>query len=487
MSLEDDSLIRPMTNPEDHIFNPEIQSISADPNSLLHFVGIAGAGMSALADYRLQAGGRVSGSDRFFDQGNMGQEMDRLKNAGATILPQDGRGLDNVDLVVASTAVEAQIPDLVRAKELGIPMAHRAELLAAHVASRPTIAIAGTSGKSTVVGMTFAALRGAGLDPGTITGGELNQLRSESWRGNGYHGTGPLVVEADESDKSLIRYAPQVAVVLNLHKDHDEVDAIRPVFRQFCSQSTDRIVVSEDANLRGLRPEALVFGLGEESSFRATAYTADRNGCTFKVEGVQVRVPMPGKHNMLNALAAMAVAKTLDCDLKVAAQGLALFSGVSRRFDVLGTKNGIEVIDDFAHNPAKIEAAMVAAKSRGKRLFAIFQPHGFAPTKFMRHDYVRAAQSALGPNDRLCLLEIFYAGGTVTKDISAADLCRDMEAAQVQADFFLHRTDLIAELARATVTGDTILLMGARDPSLGAFAQDVFAAIGTDYDQCAKT
>ncbi|MFT7619469.1 MAG: UDP-N-acetylmuramate-alanine ligase, partial [Planctomycetota bacterium] len=172
MSAEDDSLVALMKHFDDALSVDQLVAICRRSDALLHFVGIAGAGMSALADFRLQAGGRVSGSDRFFDQGNLLTEKGRLQRLGANILRQNGENLENVDLMVASTAVEAQIPDLIRAQELGIPVVHRAQLLAAHVSSRPTIAIAGTSGKSTVVGMTFSALRGAGLDPGVITGGE---------------------------------------------------------------------------------------------------------------------------------------------------------------------------------------------------------------------------------------------------------------------------------------------------------------------------
>ncbi len=466
-----------MDSPQDTISLDGITQILTNPRARLHFVGIAGAGMSALADYRLQGEGRVSGSDRFFDQGTFQEEKTRFQKAGATILPQDGRGLDDVDLIIASTAVEAQIPDLLAAKKLGIPVAHRAQLLAAHVASRPTVAIAGTSGKSTVVAMTFAALAGAGVDPGTITGGELLELQGGLWRGNGFCGTGPLVVEADESDRSLIRYSPQVAMVLNLHRDHGALEAMLPVFAQFCGQSTRDVIVAEDENLASLRPGALVFGVGPQANFRATHITSDLEGSSFEVEGISVRVPMPGHHNMLNAVAAMAAGKVLGVDLELAAQGISQFRGVSRRFQLLGSKSGIEVIDDFAHNPSKIHAAMTAAKSRGKRLFAVFQPHGFGPTKYMRHDYADAAQAVLGPDDQMMLLEIFYAGGTVTKDISSGDLCQDFLDRGVNASFFRQRSHLIAALVNATLEGDTIVVMGARDPSLAAFAQDIFAAL----------
>ena len=186
--------------------DPEIAALVDRPESRLHFVGIAGAGMSALAEYRVLGRGRASGSDRFFDQGRMEEEAERLRALGITVWPQGGEGVEEADLVIASGAVEAAVPDLARARALGRPVLHRSELLAHEVSRRGAIAITGTSGKSTVTGFVWSALAAAGLDPALITGGELLQIRGGNRRGNAAQGKGPLVVEADESDGSCRRY-----------------------------------------------------------------------------------------------------------------------------------------------------------------------------------------------------------------------------------------------------------------------------------------
>lgn len=454
-----------------------LQDLVADPSARVHFVGIAGSGMSALADYRLLAGGRVSGSDRFFDQGRELTEAARLRALGATLHPQDGRGAEEADLLVASTAVEARIPDLQRALELGRPLAHRADWLAAHLVDRPSIAIAGTSGKSTTVGMCFAALRAAGLDPGLITGGDLNEIRSERVRGNGWYGRGPLVIEADESDKSLVRYHPGLGLVLNLHLDHDEPAAILPVFRRFLDQCRGPRLIAEDEELAALRPGAEIFGLGPDADHRAEAIVEGRDGSCFRYRGHPIELPIPGRHNLLNALAALAIAGRAGADLELAAAGLARYRGVARRFEILGRPRGIEVIDDYAHNPAKIEAALRTARARGDRLIAVFQPHGFGPTRFMRQDYVAAIQRVLRPEDQFWFLEIFYAGGTVTRDISARELAEELQTLGVQGRFAAERADLVAALRAEARPGDTILIMGARDPSLPLLGRSLIAAL----------
>ena len=440
----------------------------------LHFVGIAGSGMSALADYRLLRGGQVSGSDRFFDQGRLADERRRLESLGAKIVPQDGLGIDQADLVIASTAVEAQIPDLLRARELAIPVVHRADLLAAHISQRTTLAIAGSSGKSTVVGMTFAALRAAQQDPGVITGGDLKELKSATHRGNGWYGSGPLVVEADESDKSLVKYRPTIGLVLNLHKDHDEPENILPVFEEFRRNSQTAFVVGEDANLESLRDQALVFGLGPEAEFRARQVTGTKTGSQFEVEGVVVEVPLPGHHNLLNALAAMAISKAACIPLAKAARGIAAYRGVARRYEILGRRGAIEIVDDYAHNPAKVAAALATARDRCQRLHAVFQPHGFGPTKFMRKEYVANIKATLRPGDRIHFLEIFYAGGTVTQDLSSVELVEDLQRLGVDARFAADRRELQDLIVSEAQAGDCVLVMGARDPGLQEVARGVF-------------
>jgi UDP-N-acetylmuramate-alanine ligase len=455
----------------------------ADPRARVHFVGVAGAGMSALAHYRALGGAACSGSDRDFDRGLLAEERARCARLRVAVFPQDGSGVDGAALVVASTAVEAAIPDLARARALGVPIAHRSEWLAALVRARRTVAIGGTSGKSTVVAMTFEALRGAGADPGVVTGGDLRALQDDGLRGNAAAGSGPLVVEADESDKSLVRYAAEVAVVLNLQRDHDEIPETAKAFAEFLANARGARLLGEDAELGRFRTRgALTFGRGPACDFRAESVELLREGATFRFvepggRSTPVRLPVPGLHNVDNATAALAAVALAGADVARAAAALAGFRGVARRFEVVGRPRGAEVIDDFAHNPAKIAAALAAARLRGGRLFAFFQPHGYGPTRFLRADLVAALAEGVRPGDRVLLGEIYFAGGTATKDVSSADLVADLRARGVDATYLADRAQIVAALRDDLRPGDVVLLMGARDPSLGDFARDVAARL----------
>jgi len=448
----------------------------------LHFAGVAGSGMSALAQFVAMKGGRASGSDRSFDRGQRPADRARLEGLGITISPQDGSGLagDCAGLVV-STAVEAEVPDVAEARRRGVPVLHRSELLAHLVARHRTVAITGTSGKSSTVAMAFEILRGAGRDPSVITGGELASLQREGLWGNAWAGASDLlVIEADESDGSVVRYHPAVGVLLNLQKDHKEVEAVAAMFRAFRAQVREACVVGEAEDLREFAGGAEVVGFGPEASLRAEELVLDPEGSSFRVGEVPFRLAVPGRHNVENALAAIAACRALGVPLAAMAAPLASFQGVARRFQVLGTRGGITVVDDFGHNPAKVAASLRTAHLRvaatGGRVLAVFQPHGFGPLKFLRADFVDAFAAELAPGDRLWLLEVFYAGGTVTRDISSADVVADLVARGVAAEMAPTREGLVACLAVEARPGDLILIMGARDPSLTDLARTLLEA-----------
>lgn len=439
----------------------------------IHFVGIAGTGMSALAQHRALGGLPTSGSDRALDEGAIDDERGRLSAIGVTLHPQDGSGVAGAAQVVASTAIEAAIPDLAEARDLGIPIVHRADVLAGLLGAGPSVAIAGTSGKSTVTGMAFTILDEAGRDPGLVTGGDLISLRARGLRGNAWRGAGPLVAEADESDGTLIKHSPLVGVVLNLHRDHMEPERVMEQFRTFTRQTRQRTVVADDSELALLRDGALTFGFGPDAEIRGTDLTADGPGSQFSVGGTTVRVPLPGAHNASNALAAIAVGLTMDVDVASAARAIEGFRGVARRFEVVGERGGVTVVDDFAHNPTKIAATLRAARSRSDRVLAVFQPHGFAPARFMREELGQTVPAVLGPDDRIWISEIHYAGGTASRDISSRDLADDLRAAGVDATYLADRDawpQLVSDLARP---GDLVLIMGARDPGLAELARRV--------------
>jgi UDP-N-acetylmuramate--L-alanine ligase len=452
-----------------------------------HYVGLGGSGMSALAQFQVMGGGRASGSDRAFDRGERGEGRGQLERLGITIHPQDGSGVgaDCVALVV-STAVEEHIPDVVAARARRLPVVHRAELLAHFVAGFRTVAVAGTSGKSTVVAMVFEILRACGRRPSVITGGDLVVLQREGLWGNAFHGGSDLlVVEADESDGSLVRYRPAIGVVLNLQRDHKEMAEVATMFATLREQTRDAFVVGEDENLAALAEGAMVFGFGPRAAVRGEDVRLAPDGSEFTVRGVRFHLPVPGRHNVENALAAIAAGERLGLELGEMASALERFMGVGRRFQSLGSARGVEVVDDFAHNPAKLAAALTTAQARaeagsaGGRVLAIYQPHGYGPTRFLRRDFVETFASRLRARDRLWMLEIYYAGGTATRDFSAADIVAEIAAAGATAEFAASRPELVQRVAREARAGDLVLVMGARDPSLTDLARQILAALAT--------
>lgn len=445
-----------------------------------HYAGIGGSGMSALAQFQAMKRGAASGSDRSFDHGERPAARAQLERLGIRIYVQDGSGLedrrDPPAALVVSTAVEEQVPDFAAARARGIPVVHRSELLAHFVATHRTLAVAGTSGKSTVVAMIFEILRGAGRDPSVITGGDLVALQREGLWGNAWAGrSNLLVVEADESDGSLVRYEPAVGVVLNLQRDHREMDEVAAMFATFAARTRETVVVGE-----GLAPSfsgATLFGTGPNATARGENVELFPDDSRFEVGGVRFALPVPGRHNVENALAAIAACRAVDVPLPAMVGPLASFQGVGRRFQSLGRTGGVEVIDDFAHNPAKVEAAIATAHRRSRRVLAVYQPHGYGPTRFLRSDFVRSFSTALACGDRLWMLEIFYAGGTAQRDFSSADIVAEIATLGTRAEFAPSREWLVGRIALEAREGDLVLVMGARDPSLTDFARRLVAAL----------
>ena len=459
---------------------PEARTIP-DPRGAgrFHYAGLGGAGMSALAQFQVMTGGRASGSDRAFDHGEREGLRAQLERLGIDVLPQDGSGLgsDCVALVV-STAVEDSIPDVAAARAKGIPIIHRSELLAYFVAQHRSIAVTGTSGKSTVAAMIFAILSGAGRDPSVITGADLPELEAQGLPGNAFAGdTDLLVVEADESDGSLVRYAPAIGVVLNLQRDHKEMTEVAAMFATLRARAREALVVGDAENLDPFAGGAIRFGFGARADIRGEDVELGPASSRFRVGAGVFTLPVPGAHNVANALAAIATCRILGVALEEMVSPLASFRGIGRRFQTVGRAHGVEVIDDFAHNADKIAAAIRTAKLRASRVLAIYQPHGYGPTRFLRRDFVATFTRELAADDRLWMLEVFYAGGTATRDFSAADIVAEIGALGVQAEFAPSREFLAARIAQEARPGDLVLMMGARDPSLSALARAILASI----------
>ena len=457
-----------------------IQSISEFRKPF--FIGIAGAGMSAIAQYLQGAGKQVSGSDRFFIEGEVNETRQKLEAEGIQCFLQNGDGItDETDLVVVSTAVESTVGEVQKAQAMNIPIIKRSELLALIAASRRTIAVGGTSGKSTTSAMLFDILEKAGKGPGIISGAGLVSLIKKGKIGNAAVGSGEwLVMEADESDGSIVQYKPEVGLLLNVDKDHKELDVLMDVFAQFRENSKHFIVNRTHPLAVKLSKNAqqdFSLDVKEPAGYIASAFEQEGLSISFRLNDVPFHLNLLGRHNMENATAAAAVAAQLGVSLESSAEALRNYEGIYRRNQVLGRKNGVWLIDDFAHNPVKCAAAIEACQPVAPKVIAWFQPHGYGPTKFLRHDFVQEIGGVLRPGDEIWMSEIFYAGGTAVKDISALDLINDLQAKGHRAFFVENRNEFVQAL-RPHLTDDCVLLlMGARDPSLESFGKQVWDAL----------
>jgi len=444
------------------------------------FIGIAGTGMSAIAQWLAETGKQVSGSDRYFLPDLFNDTRDKLEALGIRCFLQNGEGISPAtDLVVVSTAVEDTIPEVQKTKQLEIPIIRRSELLALIAASKNTIAIGGTSGKSTTCAMLFDILQYASKNPGIISGAGLVSIMKEGRIGNAKAGAGEwLVIEADESDGSIVQYKPEVGVLLNVDKDHKEMEVLMEIFNEFRENTRRIFVVNQaQAGARQLsRDKSLDFSADPNfpAGYQANGFSQKGMAIFFRINGVGFTLNTVGKHNMENALAASTVASQLGIDLVTCAEALKSYEGIYRRHQVLGKKQGVWLIDDYAHNPVKCAVSIEACQEIAPKVIAWFQPHGYGPTRFLRHDFVREIGKTLRPADEIWMSEIFYAGGTTTKDISAGDLINDLKALGKQA-FFVEDRSAFLEVVRPHFTNNCVLLlMGARDPSLENFAKQIW-------------
>ena len=444
----------------------------------LHFIGILGSGMSAVAQYCCFDGLRVSGSDRLNNSAETLDIQSKLEGIGCAIVPQDGSGIiSGLSVAIVSTAIEESNPDICAARNLNIPIVHRSDVLAAIVATKKTIAVAGTSGKSTVAAMIFEFLAACGKKPSLITGAGLLRLEESGCIGNAVYGSSNLlVIEADESDGTLVKYKPAISLFLNVSKDHKPVDEIVSLFNCLALQSHMVITNADDAGL-SLMPSTHTFGLTESAFFHPDSIDALSPKVVLNKNGQEYSLPLPGRHNASNLIAALCVCTLLGCDTIGLARAVSAYRGVKRRFAVTMLKNNITVIDDFAHNPDKVTAAISTAQTMCTKLFAIFQPHGYGPTRFLKNEFIDAFSRVLRPDDELFLLPIYYAGGTAVADISSDDLAGGI----IYNNRIVHtppdRTSCISVLQYHIKPGNAVLIMGARDPSLSFFVQDVISAL----------
>jgi UDP-N-acetylmuramate--alanine ligase len=435
--------------------------------------------MSALAQYLRWQGLKVSGSDRLLSSEDTQNVHNKLSEMDCALFDQDGSGITHdTDIICISTAIEESNPDIAAARKLSIPILHRSDILAAIVSSKKTIAIAGTSGKSTVTAMVFELLTACGKAPSLISGANLRRLEKCGLIGNAFHGKSEyLVIEADESDGTLVKYHPFISVLLNVSKDHKTIPEIIELFRELSAHSSTTIINADDPYLKQISSEN-TFGLLEQATWYPDTYKLETISGVLNHNGIEFRLPLPGYHNLSNLCASLATCEFLGCDKVQLSEAVAAYQGVARRFTILTSNEHIHVVDDFAHNPEKIKAAVSAARNLSSRIIAVYQPHGFGPTRFLKEEYLNTFRMIFTPKDSLYLLPIYYAGGTAQKDISSQILISELGDVAFQTFAPQSREDLISLLDSDVSKGDCVLLMGARDPSLSPFAQKIADRFG---------
>ena len=455
-------------------------------NKSYFFCGIGGSGMLPLANIVRDAGASVAGSDRALDQGRLGPKFSWLQSLGIDLFPQDGSGLVGGDqILIASAAIEDSVPDIAKAKALDCTRMTRAELLAEMFNAAPrSVAVGGTSGKSTVTGMIGWILTDAGRDPTIMNGAVMkNFVADDAPFASARVGQGGVFVsEVDESDGSIALFTPEVAVLNNVSLDHKSLEELRHLFGDFARKAKACVWNADDAETAALvEPLALAgaisFGFAAQADFRATDIVDLPLGSRFTLhamgEAYPVTLIVPGRHNIANALAAIAASVALGVSEAQAVRSVESFSGLARRFDIVGTANDITVVDDFGHNPDKIAATLATMKAFPGRIIAFFQPHGYGPIRVMGAELADVFADNLGADDHLLLCDPVYFGGTVDKSIGSQSITDAVAKAGRNAEYIPTREDCgerIVELARP---GDRIVIMGARDDTLSGFALDV--------------
>jgi len=436
----------------------------------VHLVGVGGAGMSGLARLLLAAGHRVTGSDR-----SESATLEALRALGAEVwAPHEGTRLGRPDLVAASTAIRATNPELVAARILGIPVLGRAQLLALLMAGRTGIAVAGTHGKTTTTGMVVAILEAAGLDPSFAVGGDFKATGSNAAAGTGPH----FVAEADESDGSFLELSPTVAVVTNVEADHldhwGDLASVTAAFRAFIGRlppDGTAVLCADDPGALELFSAApcpvVTYGFAGGAQVRGEDVVLDAWSSRFTVVAGagplgQVTLTVPGRHNVQNALGAIAAALAVGAPFTAAQQALDGFAGAARRFHLRAEVGGVTVIDDYAHNPPKVAAALAAAKlGPWKRVVAVFQPHLYSRTRLFATEFGRALAAA----DLVVVTDVYAAREDPEPGVDGALVAGAAHRARPDLDCVYEpdRTSLAGRVATLVQPGDLVLTLGAGD------------------------
>ncbi len=451
-------------------------------NKSYFFCGVGGSGMLPLALIVAARGASVAGSDRSRDQGRSAAKFDWIESRGIELFAQDGSGVAPGQTLVASAAVEDHVPDIAAARDLGLPRLTRADLNAALFnAADHGVGIGGTSGKSTVTGMLGWILAQAGRNPTVMNGAYMRNFASgETPFASALVGDmATYVSEVDESDGSIAFYRPDVAVVTNISLDHKSLDELHQLFGDFAAKARVAVVNADDPEsaplLRG--DNVMRFGFSDAAAVRGSDFEALPDGCRFTVhfaaDSHAVRLRMPGRHNAANALAAIAAARALNIPVAQSVAALADFSGLARRYEVIGQAGGVTVIDDFAHNPDKVAATLAAVAELPGRALIFFQPHGYGPLRQMGKELASSFAAGMRAGDRLYVSDPVYFGGTVDRSTGSEALVADIVAHGGDAAHIASRDDCGAAMLAEAHAGDRILILGARDDTLTEFGREL--------------
>ena len=431
----------------------------------IHFVGIGGSGMSGIAEVLLSLGYKVSGSDL-----KSSDVTKRLKRLGAAVyLEHRAANIKDADVVVTSTAVSASNPEVLEAVKRKIPVIPRIEMLAELARLKYTVTIAGTHGKTTTTSLAALVLEKGGLDPTIVIGGRLKNIHSGAKLGNGEY----LVAEADESDGSFLKLSPTITVVTNIDNDHLDyygtLENIKLAFEKHINSVPFygcAILCADDANLRGLLPKIkrryFTYGIREKADFTASRirYIADQTFFDVTRRGKKlgtVTLNVPGEHNILNSLAAIAVGAELEIPFRKIAYAISSYAGVGRRLEIKGDRKGVVVVDDYGHHPTEIKVTLAAIKKRWpkKKLLVLFQPHRFSRTAALYAEFAGVFTDA----DSVKLLEIYPAGEKPIHGVSSKLIFDLLKKNGADVEFF-HGAEV---LARSVKSGDIVLTLGAGD------------------------
>jgi UDP-N-acetylmuramate--alanine ligase len=449
----------------------------------IHFIGVGGSGMSGLAEVLLNMGYQVSGSDL------KGSDVtDRLSSLGGRVFTgHAASNVENAQVVVYSSAVKPDNPELAAARAAGIPVIARADMLAELMRMKYGVAVGGSHGKTTTTSMVAAVLQRGGLDPTIVVGGRVRTLGANAKLGHGRF----LVAEADESDGSFLRLAPAVTVVTNIDREHldhyKDLDDIKQAFSYFANRVPFygvAVLCVDDDHVRSVLPRItkrhILYGTRPEAEIRGVGLELKPHGSTFDIEADgrrlgAIELQVPGRHNALNAMAAVAVGLELEIAFAHIAEALAAFHGVGRRFELRGEANGVRVYDDYGHHPTEIAATLAAARGMGGRVLVVFQPHRYTRTQALREEFGRCFADA----DRVWVMDVYAAGEAAIPGISGDTVVRAAhENGSKHVTYAPTAAQAVDAVVREARAGDLLLTLGAGDVSrLGPALLDGLRAI----------